>query len=141
MALLDDRTTAGAAGASDATSDATVVLGNRAGGTGAAGAVDSANAAAAMGSAADAGVALKSGAGGVANTGAGRTGVVALTTVKVSYKDKTNETQANIILPSPTANLAKELHKNPIEKQSRLVAHIHTFVLQYSPNITHLNDS
>ena len=35
-----------------------------------------------------------------------------LTMGKASQADKTDETQANMSLPSPKSNLAKDLHKN-----------------------------
>ena len=157
MALLDNRMTAGASGA---TSGATCVLGPGVGSTGAASRA-TANVAAAMGSAADTSVTITSdaaGATGVTNTRAGAAGdtCTSITTVAMvstiasgatlttgtsSHEDKTNKTQATIRLPSPKANPNKDLHKTPINNQRRLMAHFHIFLLHDSPNITHINDA
>ena len=71
----------------------------------------------------------------VSTTAAG----VALTTGSASHEDKTNKTQATIILNLPTAKLDKELQTTPIKDQIRLVAQLHTFLLQDSTNLTQIN--
>ena len=48
---------------------------------------------------------------------------------------------SGISLPAPKANLTKELDKTPIYEQSCLVAQLHAFLLQDSPDITQLNFS
>ena len=158
MALLDDGMTVGADGA---TSGATGVSGTRAGGMRAVGATVTANAVATMGAVEDAGVALAvvvtgvCGATGDVSTGAGGAGTSTataamvttadagadLTTGTVNHEEKTNKTQATISLPSPTGNLAKELHKTPIDNQRLLSVQIHTFLLQESPDLTQINDA
>ena len=57
------------------------------------------------------------------------------------YKDKNQETQANIVLPSPMANLSKELQKTLLGNQQRLSAQINAFLPQDSSDITQLNDA
>ena len=69
------------------------------------------------------------------NTGTARTTVTAS---EEGYPDKT---QASISLPAPKANLAKDLDKTPLYKQRRLVALLHAFLLQYSLDLTKLNDA
>ena len=64
-----------------------------------------------------------------------------LSTGTAIHADKTDETQIVISLPSTMANLSKKLYNNSIHKQCHILAHIHIFLLQDSPNITQLNDA
>ena len=157
MASLDDRLTAAADGTTGSA-------------TGVAAATATENSAATMGTAADAITTLpedsfsatRTGTSTVsASTGAGIKGAsrstgrskamaamavttnvgTALTTGTARQADKTDNTQASIILPSPKANIDKDIHKTPTNGQRRLSTQIHTLLLQDSPDITHINDS
>ena len=153
MDMINDGKAAGAAGASGAAG----VASSGAGDAGTARTTDTVKYASAMSAAAATGAALTTGTtstpGATGATGkkcdtssvansvtANTTGVSNTNAAGAKDKDKNQETQANIILPYPTATLAKELYMTFLENQSRLAYHICKFSLQDSPDLTQLND-
>ena len=81
------------------------------------------------------------------STGATANAVTAIATgatdtknIVTKEKDKSQDNQVNIILPSLMINLDKELHRNLLDNQFRLGVYIHILLLQYSLDLTKLND-
>ena len=70
-----------------------------------------------------------------------KTNAVTFRTTGTASQEDRDEKQASIILPSPKANLSKELYNNPTDEQRGLAAQFHDFFLQDSPDLTHLNDA
>ena len=118
---------------------------------GAAGAIGTSNSATAMGAAAVAGVDLTTSDTGTTSTTNTTDAMVDAVTANstcaantndagVKEKEKNQETQANIILISPTTTLANELHKTLFDKKIHLTAQLHTFLLREPPDLNQLND-
>ena len=62
-------------------------------------------------------------------------------TTSTASQEEPYETQARISLSAPKANLDKDLYRTPTHYQSNLLAQLHAFLLQDSPNLTQLNDA
>ena len=68
------------------------------------------------------------------NTGTART-------TGTASQENPDKIQASISLPSPKANLAKDINKTPTHDQFCLVAQLCAFLIHDSPDLTQLNDA